>query len=138
VISQVPSGGTALPGTTIVITVSTGVAPKPVPVLGQPDLNTEGFGEVKPTLVYGGGDPTSAVQHITWTSWGGAHAVGHGKAAYAANSSSVAESPIISATIVAWDLGMYQGHYMYRKVSWYFPQYGESFSSIENTPYKEW
>ena len=140
VLAQQPAGGVMAPGSTIVITVSTGVAPMPVPVLGQPiPYGSTGFGKAHPVTVWGGGDPTSLVQHIKWASWGHATAVGHGKTVYFGdNYPDVASSPVEQATIVAWDLGMSHGHYIYRKVGWYFPQHGQTFSTIKNSPYMKW
>ena len=140
ILAQQPAGGVMAPGSTIVITVSTGVAPMPVPVLGQPlAYGSTGFGKAHPVTVWGGGDPTSLVQHIKWVSWGHAEAVGHGMTVYFGdNYPDVASSPVEPATIVAWDLGMYRGHYVYRKVGWYFPQHGQTFSTIKNSPYAKW
>jgi hypothetical protein len=41
----------------------------------------------------------------------------------------VADSAKESATVDAFNLGMYRGRLVYRDVSWYFPQFGQSQSS---------
>lgn len=33
------------------------------------------------------------------------------------------------ATVVAFDLGTCDGHYMYRAIEWYFPESGSSFNA---------
>ncbi len=88
-----------------------------------------GFGQVKPTEVYLGGDPTGLVSHITWQSWGGAQAVGTGTALWLANGQIVAQGTEEPAQVVAFDLGTCEGHYMYQSVEWYMPQHGESFDA---------
>ena len=88
-----------------------------------------GFGQVKPTEVYNGGDPTGQVTNIVWHSWGGAQAMGAGTAEYVGPSQTVAEGTEESATIVAFNLGTCSGKFMYQAVEWYFPQHGGSFDS---------
>ena len=39
-----------------------------------------GFGQIRPSKIFNGGDPTGLVSHITWTSWGGARASGPARA----------------------------------------------------------
>jgi hypothetical protein len=99
---------------------------------------SSGFGKPHPSYVWGGGDPTSAVSRIKWGAWGRSKAVGRGMSVYVAASQTVAEGTFESATIVAWDLGTYQGRYIYRKVVWYFPQHGETFKTASTSPYHVW
>jgi hypothetical protein len=39
---------------------------------------SRGFGTVRPKEIFNGGDPSGHVTNITWDSWGGAEATGHG------------------------------------------------------------
>jgi hypothetical protein len=41
--------------------------------------HSEGWGTVRPTHLYNGGDPSGDITAITWSSWGGAVAIGQGK-----------------------------------------------------------
>ena len=93
-----------------------------------------GFGTVKPSEIFNGGDPTGMVSHIVWESWGGPEAVGIGTAEYVKPSQSVAEGKEEPATVVAFDLGSCNGRIMYRAVEWYFSQHGQTFdrSHYEN------
>jgi len=86
-----------------------------------------GFGQVKPTEVYNGGDPTGLVISITWHTWGGAQAVGTGRSDYVGPNQSVAGGTVEPVRIVAFDLGTCNGRYMYQAVEWYFPQHGQAF-----------
>ena len=100
------------------------------PVLGRRWLypNGAGYGTVSPATIFFGGDPTSLVEHITWTRWGGQSATGSGIGDYVWPGESVAVGSIQTpAEIVAWDLGSCRGHSAYRKIDWYFPQYGQTF-----------
>ena len=125
------SGGT----TTIATTTSTTMAPTPtttapVPTLGQLAgifVGGKGFGEVKASEFYNGGDPTGLVQHIVWKSWGGPKAVGTGVSEYVAPNQDVAEGTEEPTTLVAFDLGTCDGKFMYQAIEWYFPQHGQSF-----------
>jgi len=103
-----------------------------VPVLGQPagdfDVDSQGFGEVRPATVFNGGDPTGLVMHITWSSWGGSTAIGTGTSDYVGPNQTVAGGTEEMVTIVAFDLGTCGGTLMYQAVEWYFPQHGQSFN----------
>lgn len=108
-----------------------------VPVLGQPvgDFSHgTGWGQVRPSTVFNGGDPTGLLQHVTWSSWGGSTATGTGLNDYSAPGQTVADGTEEPATIVAFDLGTCDGKLMYQKITWYFPQHGQSFhpSQYEN------
>lgn len=102
-----------------------------LPVLGQPAgifaTNSKGFGEVRPSTVFNGGDPTGLVTDITWSSWGGSTATGTGTSDYVGPNQSVAGGTQETVTIVAFDLGTCDGKLMYRAVEWYFPQHGDNF-----------
>src|SRR5690242_5464978 len=51
--------------------------PKPAaPTLGTTWApSQQGYGEVRPRVIFNGGDPTGLVQNISWTSWGGEQAL---------------------------------------------------------------
>jgi len=89
----------------------------------------KGFGEVKPSEFYNGGDPTGLVTHIVWKSWGGPRAIGTGVSEYVAPNQDVAEGREQPATVVAFKLGTCFGDYVYEAVEWYFPQHGQSFNA---------
>jgi hypothetical protein len=102
----------------------------PVPTLGQPAgvfAHGEGFGQVKPSKIFNGGDPTGLVTHVAWKSWGGARAVATGISDYVAPNQSVADGTEEAATVVAFNLGTCDGKLMYRAVEWYFPQHKQAF-----------
>jgi hypothetical protein len=102
-----------------------------VPTLGRLAGNFargEGFGQVKPSKIFNGGDPTGLVTGVVWSSWGGAQATGTGTADYVGPNQTVAQGSEESATVVAFDLGTCDGKLMYQAVEWYFPQHGQSFS----------
>jgi hypothetical protein len=107
-------------------------APKTVlPTLGvaaSTPNSGRGWGLVKPSEVYNGGDPTGLVQHIHWSSWGGARAVGKGTGYYEAPGVDVAGSVPATATIVAFDLGKCDGKPAYNSVEWYYPEKGQQFT----------
>jgi hypothetical protein len=102
-----------------------------VPTLGQPAgvfANGAGFGAVKPSRIFNGGDPTGLVTHIVWSSWGGTQATAAGTAEYVGPNQSVAQGTEQTATVVAFDLGTCDGKLMYQAVEWYFPQHGQAFN----------
>jgi hypothetical protein len=86
-----------------------------------------GFGQVAPTEVFNGGDPTGLVTSIIWHGWGGPQATGIGRGLYVAPGQAVAQGTIESVRIVAFDLGTCNGRYMYAAVEWYFPQHKQAF-----------
>jgi hypothetical protein len=103
----------------------------PVPTLGQPAgvfVQGKGFGQVKPSEIFNGGDPTGLVTHVAWSSWGGAQATATGTSVYVGPNQSVADGTEETATVVAFDLGTCEGKLMYRAVEWYFPQHGQAFN----------
>jgi hypothetical protein len=107
-------------------------APGAIPTLGRLAgifAHGTGFGQVKPSKIFNGGDPTGLVTRIAWQSWGGSRAVGTGMNDYVGPGQSVAAGTEEPATVVAFDLGTCDGKLMYRAVEWYFPQHGQSFSA---------
>lgn len=99
------------------------------PTLGRAwSPSQEGYGLVKPSTIFNGGDPTGLVQRVTWNNWGQPRAIGHGTGDYVWPGESVARGSIPSrATVIAWDLGPCRGQLAYRRISWFFPAYGDTF-----------
>ena len=94
------------------------------PVLGtkwnsSPDL--KGYGTVLPKEVFNGGDPTGLVQNITWQSWGGTTAIGHGTAEYVTANENPVTGKQANATIETFNLDVCNGKSSYNAVEWYFP-----------------
>ncbi len=115
---------TAAPSTTSPTpVVQTSNAPPPAsPALGQLSgvfAHGAGFGQVKPTRIFNGGDPTGLVTRVVWKSWGGARALATGESDYVAPTQSVATGTEEPVTVVAFDLGSCDGKLMYRAVEWY-------------------
>ncbi|HET6868484.1 MAG TPA: hypothetical protein VFH80_21395 [Solirubrobacteraceae bacterium] len=91
--------------------------------------NGAGFGQVRPQRVDFGGDPTSFVTSVKWSSWGGARAVGHGKALWVWPGWCVACGGVeLPATVVAFGRTTCAGHSAYSYVEWFFPSRGQSFN----------
>jgi hypothetical protein len=112
-------------------TATAPASPAGVPTLGQlagDFAHGTGFGEVKPSEIFNGGDPSGLVTHVVWSSWGGAQATATGTAEYVGPNQTVAQGTEETATVVAFDLGTCDGKLMYQAVEWYFPQNGQSFS----------
>jgi hypothetical protein len=114
---------------------SAGAALNRVPVSASPLLGVvwspyqSGIGTVRPSGIGYGGDPTGYVRHVTWESWGGTQAIGHGIGWYVGpNTPSVADGRSEPATIVAWDLGNCLGHRAYLQLSWFFTTEGQKVS----------
>jgi hypothetical protein len=147
------SSGAARPAVTVTATVTAGssvtatappaTVPPPAttatqpassaaaPVLGQlagAFAHGAGFGQVKPSRIFNGGDPTGLVTGISWASWGGAQATGTGTSDYVGPSQSDATGTQEPVTVVAFRLGSCDGKLMYRAVEWYFSQHGQAFN----------
>ncbi len=104
----------------------------PAPALGQLAgvfAQGQGFGQVEPSRIFNGGDPTGLVKHIVWQSWGSSRAIGSGLAEYVGPNQSVATGTEKPATVVAFHLGTCDGKLMYQAVEWYFPGEHQSFSA---------
>ncbi len=106
------------------------------PTLGVRGHEGSGFGQVKPQKIDYGGDPTSFVSNVKWQSWGGARAVGQGRAVWVWPGWCVACGGVsLPATVVAFGRTTCQGHSAYAYVEWFFPSRGQSFDrrlAIEN------
>jgi hypothetical protein len=101
------------------------------PTLGQlagAFAHGDGFGQVKPSRIFNGGDPTGLVTGVVWSSWGGAQATATGTSDYVGPNQAVLSGTEETATVVAFNLGTCDGKLMYQAVEWYFPQHGQSFS----------
>jgi hypothetical protein len=101
-----------------------------VPTLGQPVgifFDGQGFGQVRPTTVFNGGDPTGDVTVVSWNSWGGPTAVGKGTNDWVGPNQSVAGGTEEPVTIVAFDRETCADKPMYGAVEWYYPEHGERF-----------
>jgi hypothetical protein len=101
------------------------------PVLGQLAgyfTHGQGFGQVRPSEIYNGGDPTGLVTDVIWKSWGGPRAVATGKAEYLGPNQSPSSGREERATVVAFNLGTCDGERMYQAIEWYFPQHGQNFN----------
>jgi hypothetical protein len=90
-----------------------------------------GFGQVEPSLVYLGGDPTGRLTSITWSSWGGAEATGSGTGFYVPPNTITADGSSKPAIVIAFDLGTCGGHAAYEKVEWYFAGEGGKFDQAQ-------
>ncbi|MFT3715645.1 MAG: hypothetical protein QM774_06780 [Gordonia sp. (in: high G+C Gram-positive bacteria)] len=96
-------------------------------VLGSMPSNGRGYGTERPQEVYAGGDPSSRITGITWSSWGGDRAEGTGAGTY--QTAGKPSEQGVPATIVASDPGECAGKRAYTKVTYYFPSKGEAFGS---------
>lgn len=101
------------------------------PVLGTTWASSqEGYGSVKPTTIFNGGDGSGLLKNITWQSWGDSKATGHGTGLYVSPSdASNADGTQEQATVVAFNLGTCKDKSSYNAIEWYFPQHGQLFSS---------
>ena len=97
------------------------------PTLGNPSAypGGSGFGQVRPSTVYNGGEAEATVNCIVWTSWGGPDATGTGDGYYYKTGS--ANGRPEGAIIVGFDLGTCKGLLEYQAVEWYFPREKQSF-----------
>jgi hypothetical protein len=136
--SRVPATSPAATASTVVTPATpatpqpSATASSPKPVLGQLAgvfAQGQGFGQAEPSRIFNGGDPTGLVKHITWQSWGGPQAIGHGLAEYVGPNQSVATGTQKPATVVAFNLGTCDGKLMYQAVEWYFPGQHQSFNA---------
>jgi hypothetical protein len=92
-------------------------------VLGSMPSNGRGYGTERPQEVYAGGDPSSRITDIAWSTWGGDRAEGTGTGTYQTAGSPSEQG--VPATIVASDPGECDGRRAYTKVTYFFPSKGE-------------
>jgi hypothetical protein len=83
--------------------------------------NTIGFGHVKPSKIFLGGDGTGMLCRIHWISWGGRFAIGTGTAADVTGHQDDAHARWSPAVVIASELGTYRGRPAYERVRWSFP-----------------
>ncbi len=127
--------GSTTPTTVLGTTTTVTAAPGSAPTLGiaaawaRVGPSVAGFGQVRPSEISLGGDPTGVLSGIIWQSWGGATAIGMGTSTYVAPGQTVAQGSQQSATVVASDLGVCAGTPAYQQVKWYFPSEGETLST---------
>lgn len=112
--------------------LASNVAPSAVPTLGRlaGDFAQagKGFGQVEPSEIFNGGDPTGLLTHVVWKSWGAPEAVGTGISDYVGPNQNISTGTEQPATVVAFNLGICGGKLMYQAVEWYFPQHGQAFN----------
>ena len=89
---------------------------------GPNAFNAKGFGQIKPSTIFLGGDPTGLVCRIHWLTWGGALAVGTGVGWTINSHESVAEGAPARAVFVLSRLGPWDGRPAYKSWAWYFPE----------------
>lgn len=132
------AAGCASPGTPRAAVTPLPTVPSPmtsklvpgVPTLGQAVgtfFDGQGFGQVRPTSFFNGGDPTGRVTAVTWNSWGSPTAVGTGTGYWVGPNQLVAGASPEPVTIEAFDLETCEGKPMYGAVEWYFPEHGQHF-----------
>jgi hypothetical protein len=100
----------------------------PVPTLGKVWApSQEGYGTIRPSTIFNGGDPTGLVTDVHWKSWGGPTAEATGTSIDDSHSVDVASAPQAQAVVVAFNLGTCDGKPMYQAIEWYFPSSGQQF-----------
>lgn len=116
--------GASLPPSTTAAPTNTPESTQKV-VLGREWGPTQvGYGAARPREVFNGGDPTGHLWDIDWASWGSSRAIGHGMGFYTGDVQYIAAGRREPATVVAFDLGACEGKTMYRRIEWFFPEYG--------------
>lgn len=112
------------------------VATTPAPVLGTTHSFTRGLGTARPKAVDFGGDPTSYIEGLHWTSWGGKVATGTGTACRPPANGPIAECKPTIAKIKAFGLSSCarHGRSAYTRVEWWFPVDGV-FNPKNNSAY---
>lgn len=89
-----------------------------------PPQGSKGFGRVKPSEIFYGGDPAGLVCDIHWTRWGGRSARGSGTGWYVRDGQGVSQGHWARATVVASSLGSWKGRPAYRQLTWSFTHNG--------------
>jgi len=101
----------------------------PTPTLGRRWAPFQrGIGQVRPSSIFFGGDPTGEFDHVHWQSWGGSRAVGTGVGFYEPPGKIVADSVPARGTVIAFHLGNC-GTHAYQAIEWFFPKYGGTFDA---------
>jgi hypothetical protein len=119
-------------------TSATPAAEHSVPILGYPrasrSTGTQGWGTIRPKNIFNGGDPSGLVKDISWSSWGGARALGKGMGFEVPSTGPVSAGHFASAVVVAFDLGTCDKHWSYLRVRWYF--HGHNPKLLESTKFE--
>ena len=122
-------GASTAPATSNASTTSTTtvVAAAAVPTLGRvwSPGGQQGYGQVRPSSIFNGGDPTGRLEHVRWASWGTPRAIGSGSG-YRPQQT-VADGTKEPATVVAFKLATCKGIRAYTAIEWYFPKHGGKF-----------
>ena len=128
--------GTGQSGRASAPTAASGAASasEPEPTLGIAGWRpySDGYGEVRPRTANAGGDGTSVVENLRWTSWGGTTARATGTASWVAPDAASYQGVITPAVVIASGLGDCQGHPGYHQITWYFPSRGETEPSADS------
>jgi len=94
------------------------------PVLGPqryPASDQVGFGHVRPSTIFMGGDPTGLLCRIHWLTWGRRFAIGTGTSLDVTGHQTTAEGKWAPAVVVLSHLGSWQGRRAYLRYRWSFP-----------------
>lgn len=113
---------------------SSSVAPPrttaPEPVLAAPiGRASVGLGTVRPRAVSGGGDPSSAIDSITWSSWGRPTAHGRGMGCYVPAGKPISACVRRPVDVIVTSLGHCDGRLAYEDLGWWFPTEGQRFDA---------
>jgi hypothetical protein len=115
---------------TVTVGASAGGTSTPILTGAGNVRSSEGFGKIRPSTIYLGGDPTGLVCHIRWLSWGGQFAIGTGTGFYEGPNQAVAAGHQAPAVVVLSRLGTWHGRRAYTKFNWYFPQNGSTSGGV--------
>lgn len=102
-----------------------------LPVLGLASAfpaSVVGIGKVRPNKINLGGDGTSYIENVEWSTWGGRHADGYGTANWVPENAANADSVPVRAHVRAYDLGTCGGRPAYRRLVWWWPSKGGTFA----------
>jgi hypothetical protein len=102
--------------------------PPPEPVLAAPIGRTStGLGTVRPRTISSGGDPATAIDSVTWSSWGGPTARGRGVGCFVPAGKPIASCVRRPVDVIATNLGRCDGRRAYEDLGWWFPTEGQTF-----------
>jgi hypothetical protein len=97
------------------------LGPRCFPHVGCVTQNTKGFDQVRPSVIFFGGDGTGGICRVRWLTWGGRYAIGEGVAADVTVHQTDAQGEWNYAVVVASHLGISRGRPAYLRVGWTFP-----------------
>ncbi|MGC2486168.1 MAG: hypothetical protein WA359_07995 [Acidimicrobiales bacterium] len=112
---------------------------EPIPVLGVLKQGAVspyaiGWGTVRPKEISNGGDMSSVVVGIRWSTWGGSNVIGRGEGDYIPDPAKSNKGYGEVAVVVAFDLGKCQGHWAYRSYYVYFPKEHQKYPNLSICP----